>query len=340
MRILFDARVLTAKPSGVRDIALGLTEGFRSLQNQGLVDFITIAQRQDPRIVFDKVIPSRLYMHNGLPSTASRLGADRILVPRQTRPLCSRVPTVPLFHDIGFFRAPNEYRDTWRIGATSRLAGRSKSILAVSKFTARELVEFGLTRRAHALPIQAIHEISWCPRTDEKYMLCIAVQEPHKNLVRLVKAWEKADTSDVKLVICGRPGHTSSELAALIASSEKSRSIELKSGLSDEDYKALLERCWAYIQPSLYEGLCIPALDLAAAGAPTAVSTLGNLGSVYAESPQNQIFDPYSLSEIVSSIESLLHDEGFRARSRSWNLDNVRLTNWPDVASSALDGMK
>jgi len=331
-----DGRVLAAKPSGVRDIAAGMAEGFRQLSGEGRVDFVVAGHDSS----FDLVIPRRLFMHGGLPLAAARLRADRIFVPRQTKPFLSVVPTVPLFHDIGFFRAPNVYPGRSSIGVTTRIAARSRQALAVSQFTADEMADAGISTRVRALPIQAIHSLDWKPQTEEKYLLCIAVQEPHKNLERLVEAWDAADTLGCKLVICGRPGEASIALARAIASSPKTSAISVKAGLSDSEYLQLLEGCWGYIQPSLYEGLCIPALDLAAAGAPSAVSSSGNLGRVYQGAPSPQVFDAERTSDIVLSIESLIHDDDFRKKASRWNTANVQLTDWRKVAQDAITGMQ
>lgn len=336
MKILMDGRVLAAKPSGVRDIASGMVQGFKQLAREGLVDFLLAGCDNS----FDQVIPAQGYMHAGLPWTAARIGADRIFVPRQTRPLLSSVQTVPLFHDIGFFRLPDAYPTASSIGATTRLAALSRKSLSVSQFTAMEMAEAGIAGEVQALPIQAIHSLNWVPDEEDKYILCIAVQEPHKNLVRLVEAWDEAETGTSRLVICGRLGAESDALNRVIADSKKSSRIEVKSGLSDHEYVELLNGCWGYIQPSLYEGLCIPALDLAAAGAPTAVSSSGNLGALYMGAPRNQVFEATSRTDIAESIGALLHDQGFRNNAVRWNTENIKLTDWRKVAAVALEGMR
>lgn len=331
-----DGRVLAAKPSGVRDIAAGMAEGFRQLSLQGTIEFLVAGHNAS----FDQVIPPRLFMHGGLPLAAARLGADRIFIPRQTKPLLSNVPAVPLFHDIGFFRAPEIYPGRSSIGPTTRLAALSRHTLAVSQFTADEMAVAGISSRVRALPIQAIHGLQWAPRTEGKYLLCIAVQEPHKNLIRLVQAWNRAETGEFKLVICGRRGEDSDRLSHAAEASNKKSSIVVTSGLTDGEYLELLTGCWGYIQPSLYEGLCIPALDLAAAGAPTAVSTSGNLGHVYRDAPEHQAFDARATSEMARSIEALLHDLDFREKAAKWNIQNVGVTDWTEVAKIALAGMQ
>ncbi|MET3175516.1 UNVERIFIED_ORG: glycosyltransferase involved in cell wall biosynthesis [Arthrobacter sp. UYCu721] len=336
LKILMDGRVLASKPSGVRDIAAGMVEGLRQMSLEGSIDFLIAGHDQS----FDHNIPQRFFMHAGLPMAAQRLRADRIFIPRQTKPVVSVVPSVPLFHDIGFFRSPREYPHSSNISATTRLAARARFSLAVSQFTADEMSTIGLSTNVHALPIQAIHKLEWIPRQEDKYLLCIAVQEPHKNLVALVKAWNEAEKAGFKLVICGRPGRESQSLQREVAACRDPDSVVVTSGLADDEYLDLLNGCWGYIQPSLYEGLCIPALDLAAAGAPSAVSRSGNLGNVYGRAPENQTFDAHSIPEMIQSIESLLHSKDFRSGAALWNSENIHLTDWKSVAEAAVAGMQ
>ena len=341
MRVLMDGRILSAAPSGVRDIALGMVKGFRQLVEAGELELIIAGTTpRGSEHSSDTLLRSKPFMHLALPVAASRLGADRIFVPRQTRPLLSLVPTVSLIHDIGFFRAPDLYPRRSPIAVTTHLAVRSKRLLSVSGFTSDELCSQRLFEHATPLPIQAIHSVEWSPTHESRYLLCVAAQEPHKNLVRLVEAWSTAQTEGFDLVICGRTGEGSEALSNVISSSSKRESVRVVSGLSDDAYLRQLAECWGYIQPSLYEGLCIPALDAAAGGTPSVLSSLGNLGVVFKNAPAKQVFDPLSVQDMALSIEAVLSDEGFRSASSDWNRRHISQTDWRDVARAALQGMR
>ena len=339
MKIIYDGRLLTTAPSGVRDIALGLLSGLSALSARGLVEVI-VAQTALPSNPSEITIPTRGFMHFGLPRAAVKVKADRILVPRQTVPVVSAVPAVPLFHDIGFIKHPDVYPNERRIESTTRLAARTRRGLAVSAFTAFEMQEIGLGSSIRALPISALHRIESTPNLADPYLLCVAAQQPHKNLVRLIEAWQIARTDHVRLVICGREGKDTARIRELLDHSNKKESVELVSGLNDEQYASMLESAWGYVQPSLYEGLCIPALDLAAAGVPIVVSSSANLGAIFSHGPALQTFDPQSLESMAQSLEALIFDSEFRRESALYNQSRVKMTNWEDAAEEALDAMR
>lgn len=337
MRVVMDGRLVTSSPSGVRDITLGMIRGFRSLQSSGLAELIVVGTQEDKRL--DAILPHSGFMHVRLPAYARRRKADRVIVPRQTVPLISSVPVSPIFMDIGFLRIPEKYSRHRIRDITTRIAARSKKSLAISEYTALEMGKYGFSSEVCPLPIQAIHEFKWSPRAEERYILCVAAQEPHKNLVGLVRGWANVVRDDTRLVICGREGSATPELQRVVEELGLQTSVSIRSGLGDAEYEALLAGCIAYVQPSFDEGLCIPALDLAAAGAPTIVSKLGNLGHLYSSKGFDDAFDPYSVNEITSALNSVIHDNSYRERVMEWNRANVRLTDWTKVAEVALEAM-
>lgn len=341
LRIFFDQRVIEShNPSGVRDIATGISAGLEEIATSDDIE-ITYVGTREPRSAHHRFmkLPARGFMQLWLPLAAARARADRIFIPRQTVPPLSLTPAVPLFHDIGFIRLPQMYPSAQSIKTTSRMAARSGHALAVSQYTVDEIADEGLSNSVKALPIEAVHEIDWSPDDRDPYVLCVAAQEPHKNLPRLIRAWKRAKTDGVRLVLLGRPGLDSEAIRGLTDSATNT-GVSIASGLDDARYKELLARCWGYVQPSFYEGLCIPALDLAAAGAPTAISSASNLGRVFRNAPNRGLFDPPSIEQMALSLTALTTDASFRSESSRFNRTTFKMTNWVRVARVAVSAMQ
>lgn len=338
MKLLMDGRVLEGGSSGVRDVASGLLQGLRSLQQQGRVD-VTVATVGTTHAESDVQLPSRFFMHAWLPLTALRGRFDRIVVPRQTIPVLSPVQSVPVFHDVGFIDEPTLYRDAAKITATTRYASRARRALAVSAYTADRMAQLGLNDRVTPLPIEAVHDIEWRPERHDPYLLCIAAQEPHKNLPKLVDAWATLDDLDARLIICGRPGNDSDALDRARSRLRRPASVEIASGLSAAAYAALLAGAHGYVQPSLYEGLCIPAMDMAAAGVPMVVGNHSNLGARFSGAPDGQAIDATDVDVLAAALRALLTDERFRQESMSYNRENVHMTDWLRVGEIFLEAI-
>ena len=337
MKILYDGRLLTSKPSGVRDIAVGIARGMKALEDQGELEFIVATET--PVDGFQNiVIRRRGFMHVGLPCVAKRNRCDLILIPRQTRPLVSVVPTRSVIHDIGFLVRPDLYVNNAAIKTTTKMVLRDRELLTISEFTKREIENRGYRGRAINLPIGANLRLSWRPQLDQKYLLCVAAQHRHKNLATLVDAWTNAETDGSSLVICANPGNDSGALLNRVHESGKSDTIRVVDGLSSGDYVSLLEGCWAYVQPSLYEGLCIPLLDALAAGVPTIGSDVGNVGVVLGHSPHGQTFNPLDVADMIARMKQVMSDPVYRASTGAWGRANVHATYWTDVARAAVWG--
>ena len=332
MKLLVDGRLLTSNRSGVRDVAEGLIGGLSKLRRNGEIELEVAGVERGPGTT--EVLPRRGFMHWHLPRLARRCGADAIIVPRQTVPYRSAVRSSALIHDVGFMMHPEEYGPSREIQATTRLAMRRPALLSVSAFTTMELRRVGFEGDIQTLPIEAIHAVEWAPDHEDPYVLTVGVQNNHKNLVRLVQAWDMADTGSARLVICAGPGNDQGATAAAVAGARKQ--VSLVSGLSDLDYRRLLQACIAYVQPSIYEGLGIPLLDLAAAGAPVGGSRTGNTGFVLNGAPAESKFDPYDVRSMAATLTKLTTSEPFRASMSRWASDAVGMTDWESVARAAV----
>nr|WP_255669152.1 glycosyltransferase [Aeromicrobium duanguangcaii] len=189
---------------------------------------------------------------------------------------------------------------------------------------------------ASVLPIQAVHRVERREGAGAPYLLTVGVQNRHKNLARLVQAWDLADTGDFELRICARPGNAAREFEEALERSTKRQSVRVVGGLSQDEYLAMLGECHAYVQPSLYEGLGIPLLDVAAAGIPVIGSELGNTGSVLEPSEVGLTFDPLRPDEMARAIERVLHDAAYREAASQWQMQNIAMTDWRAVAQAAI----
>lgn len=334
-RVLVDGRLTASAPSGVRDIAIGLVEGLRATAGEEGHELVVVGTED----LVDVRLPVRGFMHARLPVAAARLRANALLVPRQTRPVAALIPTFPLFHDIGFMTRPEIYADHRAVRLANHHAMAARNGFAVSEFTADELQTAGARAHVTVLPFGAVHPVRWAPSMERPYLLCVAAQEPHKNLVRLVEAWREVAPSDCRLVLCGRRGADTPRLLETLRRLDLRESVELLHGVPDLEYGLLMAGCWGYVQPSLYEGLCIPALDLAAAGAPSVVSDQANLGRVFGGTGHGQTFDPCSVEQMVTSLTSLVFDTSLRHCFSSWNRGNVMLTDWALVGRTAWRAM-
>ena len=103
--------------------------------------------------------------------------------------------------------------------------------------------------------------------------------------------------------------------------------------VSDDTFYALLNRCWAMVQPTLAEGACLPLMEALAHGIPMVCSDLPVLRE-QAERLGGEViwFDPKSSTDLAAKLAELDdHYDTYKERA----IEQSRRLNprsWKDVA--------
>lgn len=95
---------------------------------------------------------------------------------------------------------------------------------------------------------------------EKKYLLFLGTIEPRKNIKTLIKALEIiSKNSELKLVICGKYGWNCEEEKKLIQLNEDK--IIFLNYISDVEKDYLMNKAFAFVLPSIYEGFGLPILE-------------------------------------------------------------------------------
>ncbi len=172
------------------------------------------------------------------------------------------------------------------------------------------------------------------------FVLYLASNKPHKNLLRLVEAWRLVrealgDAHTPTLVIAG---HTDPRYPD---ASQRARSLGLQGhvrflgSVSDAVAAALYSTCRLFVFPSLYEGFGLTPLEAMACGAPVACSRTSSLPEVVGDAAI--LFNPYDVGDIAAACLRLLTDDALRAQMRERSLQRAALFRWEDTARQTLE---
>lgn len=130
---------------------------------------------------------------------------------------------------------------------------------------------------------------------------------PHKNIERLIKAFEKLNASqpELKLILPGKiSGVFKNDVENWVAASPAKDSIIVPGFVSDAQLKWLYENAECYALPSLSEGFGLPGLEAMAHGCPVASSNATCLPEVYQDAAL--YFDPYDVNDIAEKIQAII----------------------------------
>lgn len=173
---------------------------------------------------------------------------------------------------------------------------------------------------------------------DGHFLLFVGTLEPRKNLLALLRAFEKViQKTSLRplLVITGGEGWLMDETFSFIGNSAIQDRIRLTGYLDDQDLRALYSSCRIFIYPSLYEGFGFPPLEAMACGAPVIAGRVPALCEVLGDAAE--FIDPLDAEALgTRMIELLLDDEELRRLSAN-GLVHASEFSWRETAQRTLD---
>jgi glycosyltransferase involved in cell wall biosynthesis len=141
------------------------------------------------------------------------------------------------------------------------------------------------------------------------YVLSVGVQQPRKNVERLVRAWAQFKSrfphDSRQLVICGKEGWGDSPRVTG-ASSE----LVFTGYVEDAELPVLYSGADLFAYPSLYEGFGLPILEAMACGCPVLTSDRGAMREVAGGAAQTA--RPDSVPALAQGLENVLCDDAWR----------------------------
>ena len=334
MRIALDASYsVSAEPTGIGVYSARL---IRELARLNPADRLLLCYR--PKQFFK----SRIHQ---MPSGVSRRllqpplpvwGADVFhgLNQRIDRRPAPRVVTT--FHDL--FVMTSGYSSTEfraRFTRQAQLAAtNSDLIVAVSEFTASQVSDLLHVPSAKIRVIPHGVDPADPPPNErrENIVLFVGVLQERKNLIRLVKAFERVPVP-WRLVLAGASnGFGAQRILDTIARSPARERIEITGYLPATALRDLYRRAAIFAFPSLDEGFGIPVLEAMASGVPVLTSNRSALPEVAGAAAL--LVDPVADEQIGDALLRLASDENLRNELRTLGYRRAADFTWQKTAQS------
>jgi len=190
-----------------------------------------------------------------------------------------------------------------------RIRKQADAVLTVSEFSKRELVAVA---KMTDVPIHVINngiDPHWFtnqipPRPYPfKYFVYVGNMKTHKNLVRLLKAYQKINPEQ-KLVCVGpfKDLKIRDETAYRLLSRMNNR-VVIADRVSNQELRAIVKNSDGLLFPSLYEGFGLPPVEAMASKIPVLVSETSCLREICGESAL--YCDPYSVDAIAEGLAKM-----------------------------------
>ncbi|MCK0163738.1 glycosyltransferase family 1 protein [Marinobacter sp. S6332] len=253
-------------------------------------------------------------------------------------------PLVLTVHDLSHERFP-QYHPASRVRFLSRrlpaALERADVIVTDSQFTKDEIASFFPAVASKIVPIHlgvdsTIRELGRVAASEvlarysldyKGYILSVATLEPRKNLVGLIRAYDrlpKRIKADLPLVLVGGEGWSSQALYRLIGPVRSRGGYVILTGrVPRSDLAGLLSGARLFAYPSFYEGFGLPIAEARACGTPVLTSGFGAMAEVAGD--QAFLAD---LENLAESLEAALS-------SMPQRLSPVRYS-WDETARKTL----
>lgn len=274
---------------------------------------------------------------------------DLFHVPHYNAPILGKTPLIVTVHDLTQLKFADLFGKPFKISVMKRLMSlvfkKATRVIAISKATQKDLVElFGVDARK----IRVIYEgpglglvqktFSMENELPKKYFLYVGNLKPHKNVLRLAKAFaglKERGRIEEELVLVGRMDHgkkKSLELEQCLAGHRQW--IHYFSEVAQDALSEIYQRSSGFLMPSLAEGFGLTLLEAFQAKIPVAASRIPSHEEI--AGPNGLYFDPYSDSEIENAILKLSSDASLRESLVENGLKRLNLFSWEKTAQETL----
>ena len=317
----------TARPTGTQTAAFGLFD--QVIRRNQEFDFIVFADRRFSGVAEWAGIPgtqlidvafqdwsrgrAQAWEQLAFPWLCRKWRCTLAHHPINTSPMLhGPARKIVTLHDLNFLRHPEWYTFKFRtIYSLCALPGlrNADRVVAISKYVqehARQYLHVSDERlrmiyngsKSLALPDDNTTAAG-------PYLLCVGSIPPHKNLARLIEAYQlvRTDYPDLELKVVGRPVAQSGrddKLSQLLSAP----GVRVLGYLSEADLARAYAGTRVFCYPSLEEGFGLPILEAMSADAPVVTSNVSCLPEIAGDAAV--LVDPHRVESIAEGIREVL----------------------------------
>ena len=282
-----------------------------------------------------------------VPWVLRRERPDVYHAPHYVLPLAIGCASVVTIHDCIHLRFPQYLpgRAAYLYARASmwRAATGSDRLITVSEASKRDILHYfdvppdkiaviynAIDERFGLTPSEeAISRVRQRYQLDHPFVLYVGNIKPHKNLVRLIKAFAAVRTrafDELKLLIIGDEISKLPALRRAVHSHKLHKHVRFLGFLPDDMLAILYRLASVFVFPSLYEGFGLPPLEAMASGTPVVTSNVASLAEVAGDAAV--LVDPYEVDSIADGMRRVLSDPALADDLRQRGLRRAAAFSW------------
>jgi glycosyltransferase involved in cell wall biosynthesis len=282
-----------------------------------------------------------------VPWVLRRERPDVYHAPHYVLPAGVRCPSVVTIHDCIHLMfpqyLPNRLAYAYARAQMWAAVRRSDCILTVSEASKRDILHLfnvppekivvvynAIDSHFAVIPSEeAVARVRERYQLDHQFVLYVGNIKPHKNLVRLIEAFDELRRSGfdhLKLLIIGDEISKLPSLRRAVHHYKLHKHVRFLGYLSDDQLAILYRLASVFVFPSLYEGFGLPPLEAMASGTPVVTSNVSSLPEVVGDAAV--LVNPYDVDAIVEGLRRVLTDPVLAAEMRRKGIERAREFSW------------
>ncbi len=285
----------------------------------------------------------------GLAWQIYKLRPDLVHFANTNQPILYFGKTVTTIHDLTTARFTNPAK-SWLAFKAKQLVyktvvnivvRKSKALLVPTNFVKEDVAQYTRIKPGKiTVTYEAADKIADTPQPVKSlkpgsFMMYVGRPLPHKNLERLVEAYQllKHSHPELQLALVGKNDALFEKIKQKVTK-EQIKGVVFTGFVSEAQLRWLYENTSAYVFPSLSEGFGLPGLEAMAHGAPVVSSNSTCLPEVYGSAAL--YFDPLDVSDMEIKIHEVLTDEALRQRLIKSGYTQTKKYSWQAMAKKTL----
>lgn len=278
-----------------------------------------------------------------------------VLVSYSTLPAFLKCRSILLLADIFWMANPQWLPRRFAVPrtlATRASVKRADRIVTTTEFSKREIMRYlDVPEERIAIVPHGIKDalrVRIAPATIDRvrqkygiaqdFLLSINDIHPRKNLVGLVRAYDRARAKSGfahQLVVVGRTLWKYPEFFTTIEKSPYREDILLPGYVATEDVGPLYQGASLFVYPSFYEGWGLQVHEAMCSGTPVAVANNSTMPEIAGGAAAE--FDPYDEGDMADCISRVLEDRALRAAMVAKGFEQVKQYSWEGAARRTLE---
>lgn len=267
-------------------------------------------------------------------------------------PLAHKLPLVLTLHDMLPFEFPQSIDNISKRGiykSVQKTINKASKIVAVSRSTKSDVLKHFQINPEKVTVIHNGVDARFFDKIDARkvrnfreryqlhfpFILYAGNVRPHKNIARIIECMEilnEPPFDDLKLVIAGYDISKNKPLRGLISKKGLSERVRVI-GYTDKIIY-LYKLAALFINPSLYEGFGVSALEAMAVGTPVILSNKSALPEIAGDAAL--LVDPYNTNEFADAIKHIIKESKLRSSLVKKGKERASQFTWQDSVNKLL----